>query len=645
MNRSMMPKQVMAYGNGGGISSLASVPMETTMAGQPHRLAYVNPQEEQMMLNAGGAGLPGPGGIPSYWNLFEPSTWAGGSNYEAGKGYEGLTSSSNDSSSAASSSSNDSTPTFNNLTAAANAGYHGQAVNIAGQGLQTVEFADSSYNNQMSNASAAASNDTPGIIDSILMGTGLKKKTAGYEAATAENLANQQAQQELTQSQYNPTANDDNVQSGGGGGGGGGGSTPVVVAPTVTPFTGLTDSQLAAQANYSSNVATYLGQYDQNQLSDITQRNSIYGSNEFKPSAEQFSAITGLDEEDSQVLLRSMQSNDLRDWSKIMGSDNPLESARAATAALYMTDGLFGAGQTLHTGQMVDAVDNVIGETDQLYAYSTASGPNSQYGVGNVGIGIKTSDGLQLTQLGPLGSPTFGENLARFGYGAEDMAELIPQIQNYYNENFEYTPNYQPVGTYNGEFYSDTGSNFQYSPESIEQYNSLYGDQFPIIGTQDGITYANKNLLTNPASDPFGYMQNLQSYVDNNPYTTPDLETGQGYLLSSTPGFYGQSPRSMIDEETYYANLASADALKKAKEVEAEKAAFAAKYSSGTPAAANNSLQGYNAITPSVGVSNQGIGGLPSTGASSANNPLVFNAYMPETYNPIVPSLRLPPLA
>ena len=601
MNRSMMPKQVMAYGNGGGISSLASVPMETTMAGQPHRLAYVNPQEEQMMLNAGGAGLPGPGGIPAYWTLTEPSTWGDGNGFE---GVGNFNASDNDQ------------PT--------------------------------SYDRPMDRDDVTSYNDpsnTPGIIDTVLMGTGLKKKTAGYEAATAENLANQQAQQELTQSQYNPTANDDNVQSSGGGGGGGGVATPVVVAPTVTPFTGLTDSQLAAQANYSSNVATYLGQYDQNQLSDITQRSSIYGSNEFKPSAEQFSAITGLDEEDSQVLLRSMQSKDLRDWSKIMGSDNPLESARAATAALYMTDGLYGAGQNLHTGQMVDAVDNVIGETDQLYAYSKGFNPYTQYGVGNVGIGIKTSDGLQLTQLGPLSSPDFGANLARFGYGAEDMAELIPQIQNYYNENFEYTPDYQPVGTYNGKVYSDSGMNFGYSPDSESAYNAIYGDQYPILGTQNGVTYGNRNILTNPASDPFGYIKNLQGFVDSNPYTTPDLETGQGYLLSSTPGFYGQSPRSMIDEETYLANQASAAALKKAKEVEAEKAAFASQYSSGTPAAANNSLQGYNALTPSVGVSNQGIGGLPSTGASSANNPLVFNAYMPETFNPIVPSLRLPPLA
>jgi hypothetical protein len=54
----------------------------------------------------------------------------------------------------------DKTPTFNNLTEAANAGYHGEAVNIAGKGLQKVEFADENYDKQMSNASSSAGTTT-----------------------------------------------------------------------------------------------------------------------------------------------------------------------------------------------------------------------------------------------------------------------------------------------------------------------------------------------------------------------------------------------------------------------------------------------------------------------------------------------------
>jgi hypothetical protein len=49
----------------GGLMS-STVPRETTLAGQPHRLAYVNPKEEEMMKKMGGSGIPGPGGVPSY---------------------------------------------------------------------------------------------------------------------------------------------------------------------------------------------------------------------------------------------------------------------------------------------------------------------------------------------------------------------------------------------------------------------------------------------------------------------------------------------------------------------------------------------------------------------------------------------------
>ena len=639
MNRSMMPKQVMAYGNGGGISSLASVPMETTLAGQPHRLAYVNPQEEQMMLAAGGAGLPGPGGIPAYWNLFEPSTWGDG------KGFEGFTSSS--SSSTTSNNSNnddDSTPTFSSLSEASKAGYHGKAVNIEGKGLQKVEFADDNYNTQMSNASAAASNasnDSPGVIDSILMSIGAKEKTPGYNAAVAANPAN-------VQLPYDPaaaTANDDDnrpVPVGGGGGD----VTPVVVEETVTPFTGLTDTQLGAQSEYLANVATYLGQFDQNKLSDVKQRRSIYGSDEFRPTTEQFIAVTGADEGLAKSLIQSIPQNDLRDWSKIMASDNPLEAAQAATAAYYMTPGLYGAGQTVHTGQMVDAIDNIIGETDQLYAYSANFNPYSKYGVGDVKIGIKTPDGVQLTTLGPLGSPTFGENLARFGYGAEDLAELIPQIEGYYTDNFNYVPDYQKVGTYNGQVYSDSGRNFQYSPEAIAAYNEAYGDQFPIIGDSGGVTYANANILTNPANDPFGYISNLQSY--ENPYTTSALDVGQGYLFQNTPGFYGQSALNIIDESVYNENQAAKEAQRVADAKAAEIAkAQAAGISSGTPVVGsqqNVGMQNYNALVPAAGTSTQGIAGLPATPVT--NTPYVFTSYNPETYNPVVGGgLMLPPLA
>ena len=100
----------------------------------------------------------------SLWNPFlvvlDPRTFKGDSSSSS--------SSSNDNSSSSSSSSStpapkaqaapkqDTTPTFNTLAEASAAGYHGQAVNIAGKGKQKVEFADKSYNDKMANVSANA---------------------------------------------------------------------------------------------------------------------------------------------------------------------------------------------------------------------------------------------------------------------------------------------------------------------------------------------------------------------------------------------------------------------------------------------------------------------------------------------------------
>ena len=43
-----------------------SVPRRTEISGQPHMLAYINPQEERLLRGLGGSGQPGPGGVPAY---------------------------------------------------------------------------------------------------------------------------------------------------------------------------------------------------------------------------------------------------------------------------------------------------------------------------------------------------------------------------------------------------------------------------------------------------------------------------------------------------------------------------------------------------------------------------------------------------
>ena len=50
----------------GGAALNGNVPRETMISGQPHMLAYINPEEEQMLYDAGGSGRPGPGGIPAF---------------------------------------------------------------------------------------------------------------------------------------------------------------------------------------------------------------------------------------------------------------------------------------------------------------------------------------------------------------------------------------------------------------------------------------------------------------------------------------------------------------------------------------------------------------------------------------------------
>jgi len=58
-----------------------SVPRETDIYGQPHMLAYINPEEADLLQGLGGMGTPGPGGVPQYnwFTDFVNSITGGGS--------------------------------------------------------------------------------------------------------------------------------------------------------------------------------------------------------------------------------------------------------------------------------------------------------------------------------------------------------------------------------------------------------------------------------------------------------------------------------------------------------------------------------------------------------------------------------------
>ena len=76
---SLLDKQIYGMRDGG------AVPRQTMIGDQPHMLAYINPQEADLLKDLGGSGEPGPGGIPAYdWSWSEsswnPKNWGGGGN-------------------------------------------------------------------------------------------------------------------------------------------------------------------------------------------------------------------------------------------------------------------------------------------------------------------------------------------------------------------------------------------------------------------------------------------------------------------------------------------------------------------------------------------------------------------------------------
>jgi hypothetical protein len=64
-----------------------SVPRETDIYGQPHMLAYINPEEADLLQGLGGMGTPGPGGVPQYnwFTDFISDVFSGGSSNTGGR--------------------------------------------------------------------------------------------------------------------------------------------------------------------------------------------------------------------------------------------------------------------------------------------------------------------------------------------------------------------------------------------------------------------------------------------------------------------------------------------------------------------------------------------------------------------------------
>ena len=91
--RHFQPSMPMQMAMGG------SVPRNTQIAGQPHMLSYITPGEAGVLRAMGGAGRPGPGGIPSFFFDFEGGTTGRGGDdpdsqsFSSGSSYDVATSS------------------------------------------------------------------------------------------------------------------------------------------------------------------------------------------------------------------------------------------------------------------------------------------------------------------------------------------------------------------------------------------------------------------------------------------------------------------------------------------------------------------------------------------------------------------------
>lgn len=70
--------------NKSGFGALSSIaPRQTNIMGQPHMLAYINPEEEKMLRQMGGAGMAGPAGVPSYFSFSDLFGGGGSDNNQA----------------------------------------------------------------------------------------------------------------------------------------------------------------------------------------------------------------------------------------------------------------------------------------------------------------------------------------------------------------------------------------------------------------------------------------------------------------------------------------------------------------------------------------------------------------------------------
>jgi len=390
MNRSMMPKQIQSYRDGGvasldgnvrtfnndGIATL--LPRETKIMDQDHMLAYITPDEAQTLMDLGGAGTPGPGGVPQFGKVsdFFKEVFSGGTAV---------------------------TETFN-----------------------PSEYSASTTDSPSTPAPAASSDDDKparvGIVDSVLMGLGIKDKTPEYYATTAQTIARTQGADAAESyvdrigGNLNITSGLDstgNIQSTGvaealanvdiasaaknfkpkPSGGGGGGSTP---KPQPSSTGQMTPQQALDYLKATGDVAgaqAMLGQVvglpgaKPASLQTFTDRftkayqavpESQYGTydfrkqigavdSDFRPTVQELMSVLNVDAQTAQNYLNPEGLQyDFRNWSEILQSSDPLKATKDATYAMYLTPELFGRTPAAFTPEGFD-----LANAQSAYLYGT----------------------------------------------------------------------------------------------------------------------------------------------------------------------------------------------------------------------------------------------------------------------------------
>mgnify|MGYP003628084699 FL=1 len=185
VQKNQMPQNMMALpqpepvypdaGMGALENVVSGAPRQAELMNQPHMLAYINPQEEQALRDMGGAGIPGPDGIPVYgfwsdtWSEIKSGGKAKTDTYNSPKNntpaYVAPVVTNNNNTSAYVApvvttpvvNTAPTIPTFNTYYDAIDAGYGGKTVNIGGKNVKAVT-ADGYTGNTSGNTSGNTGN-------------------------------------------------------------------------------------------------------------------------------------------------------------------------------------------------------------------------------------------------------------------------------------------------------------------------------------------------------------------------------------------------------------------------------------------------------------------------------------------------------